>query len=290
MKKIDAALMKIIVKSQRREITENIIYSKLAASSKEEKNALVLKHIAEDEMRHYSFWKKYSNVDVKPYLFLVWWYFILSKILGFTFGIKLMENGEEKAQKNYGKLIKTIPEIKEMFKDEEAHERELIALLHEDKLHYVGSIVLGLNDALVELTGALAGLTFALANGQVVALAGLITGIAASLSMGASEFQSRRSEKEEFRMAMKASVYTAITYFVTVILLIMPYLLLSNVYIALGCTLTIAILIILLFTFYTSIAQDLPFRRRFLEMSLISLGVAAISFGIGILVKMVWGI
>jgi VIT1/CCC1 family predicted Fe2+/Mn2+ transporter len=290
MKKIDASLMKLIVNSQRREITENIIYSKLAASAKEQKNSIVLKHIAEDELRHYNFWKKYTNRDVKPYLFLVWRYYLLSRILGFTFGIKLMERGEGDAQEKYSKLTKIIPEVKEMFKDEEAHEKELIGLLHEDKLHYVGSIVLGLNDALVELTGALAGLTFALANGQVVALAGLITGIAASLSMGASEFQSRRSEKEEFRNAMKASVYTAITYFVTVILLILPYLLSTNVYLALGCTLATAIIIILIFTFYTSIAQDLPFRRRFLEMSIISLGVAAISFGIGVVVKMVWGI
>jgi VIT1/CCC1 family predicted Fe2+/Mn2+ transporter len=62
------------------------------------------------------------------------------------------------------------------------------------------------------------------------------------------------------------------------------------VYLALGCTLTIAILIILFFTFYTSIAQDLSFGRRFLEMAVISLSVAAISFGIGVVVKLVWGI
>jgi VIT1/CCC1 family predicted Fe2+/Mn2+ transporter len=53
----------------------------------------------------------------------------------------------------------------------------------------------------------------------------------------------------------------------------------------LGVTLVIAILIILCFTFYISVAQDLPFKRRFFEMAGISLGVSAISFVIGYLVK-----
>ena len=54
-------------------------------------------------------------------------------------------------------------------------------------------MVLGLNDALVELTGTLAGLTFALANARLVALAGIITGIAATLSMAASNYLAERA-------------------------------------------------------------------------------------------------
>ena len=42
------------------------------------------------------------------------------------------------------------------------NESALLQLLDEEKLRYTGSIVLGLNDVLVELTGALAGLTLAL--------------------------------------------------------------------------------------------------------------------------------
>ena len=44
-----------------------------------------------------------------------------------------------------------------MLSREEEHERELIALIDEERLRDMGSVVLGLNDALVEFTGMLAG-------------------------------------------------------------------------------------------------------------------------------------
>jgi VIT1/CCC1 family predicted Fe2+/Mn2+ transporter len=287
---MDNSTIKKIIRFQKQEITEHLIYSELAASTKDVNNKKVLQHIASDELKHYRFWKKYTQKEFKPKFLLAWYYVIISKILGLTFGLKLMERGEKGSQENYLKIDKVVPEVKSMIRDEHEHEKKLIGLLEEEKLHYVGSIVLGLNDALVELTGALAGLTFALNNGRIVALAGLITGIAASLSMAASEYLSRRTDKERVGSPVKASIYTGITYLVTVMLLILPFLLLSNVFFALVYTLVIALIIIFVFTFYTSIAQDLPFRRRFMEMALISLGVATISFGIGVMVKLVWGI
>jgi len=52
----------------------------------------------------------------------------------------------------------------------------------------------------------------------------------------------------------------------------------------------VLILIILIFTYYISVAKEIPFKKRFLEMALISLGIAAISFGIGVLIKIFFGI
>jgi len=284
-----SSLKKRVLRAQRKELSEYLVYTKLANSTFG-KNKQTLLHIAQDEKRHHDFWKKQTKQEVKPFFFLVWWYYFVSRIFGLTFGIKLMEKGEKLAQKNYAQIAKTIPEVKRMLADEHLHEKSLIGLIEEEKLKYVGSIVLGLNDALVELTGALAGLTLALNNGKIVAITGGITGIAASLSMAASEFQSRRAENPEAKDTFRASIYTGITYLVTVVLLILPYLLLSNVLISLGCTLAIAVLVIMFFTYYTAVAQDLRFGRRFLEMASISLGVALITFGIGFLVKMWWGL
>jgi len=146
-------------------------------------------------------------------------------------------------------------------------------------------VVLGLNDALVEFTGTLAGLTFAIQNSQIIAVAGLITGVAASLSMAASEYLSQRSDATDGTSPKKAAVYTGLTYIVTVSLLILPYLVLSSPYIALVCTLAGAVLVIFCFTFYISVAKDLPFYKRFAEMAVISLGIAAISFVIGLLIR-----
>jgi len=156
-------------------------------------------------------------------------------------------------------------------------------------LQYVGSIVLGLNDALVELTGALAGLTLALQNTQLIALTGLITGIAAALSMGASEYLSTKTE-ETSREPFKASIYTGGTYMITVLLLILPYLILENYYLCLGCTFIAAVLIVALFNYYISVVKDEPFRRRFFEMAGVSLGVATLSFCVGYIIRLFLGV
>jgi len=168
--------------------------------------------------------------------------------------------------------------------DEEQHEKALIALIDEERLRYTGSIVLGLNDALFELTGTLAGLTLAFQNTRVIAMAGLITGIAAALSMGSAEYLSTKSEGEG-RNPVHAATYTLVAYIITVIFLVAPYLVFSSFYLALAVTILNAIIVIVVFTFYTSVTRDLDFRGRFLEMAAISLGVAALSFLMGILVR-----
>jgi VIT1/CCC1 family predicted Fe2+/Mn2+ transporter len=149
---------------------------------------------------------------------------------------------------------------------------------------YIGSIVLGLNDALVEITGVLAGLTFALQNTRIIALAGLITGIAASLSMAASEYLSNKSEKTT-KKPIKAGLYTGAAYIATVILLILPFFIFANVFVSLSITIVISILIILFFSYYVSITQEIKFKRHFFEMVLLSLGIAIISFIIGYFIR-----
>jgi VIT1/CCC1 family predicted Fe2+/Mn2+ transporter len=149
-------------------------------------------------------------------------------------------------------------------------------------------MVLGLSDALVELAGSLAGFTFALQDTKLVALSGLIVGISATFSMASSEFLSAKSEGRSD--AFKSCTYTGIAYLLTVVALILPYILLSNAIVALAAMLLIIILIIAGFTYYTSVAMDLKFGTRFLEMAGISIAVSVISFGVGILAKQLFGI
>ncbi len=285
----DPGLRSTLLTLQRGEITEHHIYKKIAAANHDAHNREVLERIAGQELAHYALWKQYTRQDVTPDALRVWFYYLIARGMGMTFAIKLLEGVEKRAQRIDKKLAGQVPEAREILENEENHERELIALIDEERLKYVGSVVLGLNDALVEFTGTLAGLTFAIQNTQIIAVAGLIMGVAASLSMGASEYLSRRSEggtTDPFR----ASVYTGATYLVTVALLILPYLILGSPYQALIFTLAGAVLVIFLFTFYISVAKDLPFWHRFGEMLLISLGIAAISFVIGILIRTVLNI
>ncbi len=278
-----------MVTAQFNEITEHRIYARLAHRTRDAHNSKILQKIGEDERRHYEFWKEYTGLDVKPGRLRVFLFTLIARVLGLTFGLKLMERGEERAQINYDMISRAVPRAKEIEADEERHEHELLAILKEERLDYIGSIVLGLNDALVELTGALAGLTFALQNTRLIALAGLITGIAASFSMAASEYLSRKSEGEA-ATAVKSATYTGLAYIVTVILLVLPYLLIANFLVCLAVTLAIAVLIILFFNYYISVAKDLDFRKRFLEMAGVSLGVAAFSFGIGYVIRVFLGV
>lgn len=201
-----------------------------------------------------------------------------------------MEKGEKVAQQNYGQLLSEVPEAEQILREEEEHEEALIAMLDEDRLQYVGSMVLGLNDALVELTGTLAGLSFALQNNKLVALSGLITGISATLSMASSEYLSARSEGSTD--AYKSALYTGVMYIFAVVFLVLPYLLypVDQYLAALITMLAIVVIIIFAFTYYISVAKDLPFKKRFAEMATISLSVAVLSFLVGFIVKYFLGI
>ena len=279
--------LKKILLLQRNEITEHYIYRKIAQVTQDPHNHEILTRIAAEELDHYTIWKKYTGRDIAPAFFRIWFYFLIARLLGMTFAIKLMEGVEQSAQVRDGELLSSIPEMPAMLANEAKHEQELIALIDEERLKYMGSVVLGLNDALVEFTGTLAGLTFAIQNSRIIAMAGLITGIAASLSMAASEYLSQRSDLVSGMSPKKAAIYTGATYIVTVALLILPFLIFSNPYFALIFTLVGAVLVIFVFTFYISIAKDLPFWTRFFEMAAISLGIAAISFIIGLLIRLV---
>jgi VIT1/CCC1 family predicted Fe2+/Mn2+ transporter len=287
---ISEEVRKNIIRFQTTEITEHHIYKRLAKRITSQENAKILDQIAEDELRHYNGWKKYTNEEIKPRWFFVWFYYIVSMMFGFTFGVKLMEMGEEKAQGNYDAVSAIIPEAKQYHDEEEQHEHQLLEMLDEERLQYAGSVVLGLNDALVELTGALAGLTLALQDGKLIALSGLITGIAASLSMSASEYLSTRSEVTT-KHPVRAAVYTGIAYIITVTLLVMPYLISPlTFYLDLIITLTTAVAIIAVFNYYISVAKGESFKARFLEMAGLSLSVAAFSFVIGYFIRQWLGV
>ncbi len=285
---MDDRLVKELLIFQRNEITEHYVYRSLARMARG-KNAEVLKKLSEEELGHYRTLAQYTRIQVRPRRWSVFLYLLAARVFGLTFAIKLMEAGEQQAETSYAEVAGEIPELEKVMNDETEHENLLTEMVDEEKLGYLSSMVLGLNDALVELTGALAGLTFALRSARLVGLAGLVTGIAAALSMAASEYLSTKSE-EGPKDPLRAAFYTGVAYVLAVTLLIFPYFVLSNHYAALGVALGDAILIIVVFTFFMAVVKDLPYRRTLLEMVTISMGVATISFLIGWLVRVTLGV
>jgi VIT1/CCC1 family predicted Fe2+/Mn2+ transporter len=286
---LDKENKKMILKFQRDEITEHHVYKMLSRLMRHKNNSEIMRQISDEEFRHYNTWKKYSEQEIGPNNLSYLFYTFISMVFGVTFGIKLMEKRESNAQVSYPTISSIVPEAEEIQKEEEDHENALINMIDEEKLEYMGSMVLGLNDALVEFTGALAGFTFALQNSRLIGMVGFIMGASASLSMATSEYLSTKTEADNKNPA-KASFYTGLAYLLTVIVLVFPYLLFQSPYFSLLVTIALAVLLILMFTFYSSVVKDIVFRRRFVEMLVISMGVATLSFVIGLIVKKVMNV
>lgn len=289
MLNVDLNTRRDFIRFQRDELTSSLVYAKLASIEKNEQNKKVLNAISFEELEHCEVLMKYTGIIPSPYGWKVIFYYVLARIFGLTFAIKLMENGESEAQDMYARY-KDFPEVVALGQEEEKHEEQLIAMINEERLSYMGSVVLGLNDALVEFTGALAGFTLALNDSKLIALTGSITGIAAALSMASSEYLSTKSDGDGEKHPVKAAVYTGFAYIVTVFALILPFILISNVLVALGLMLVAALIIIGLFNYYYAVAKSESFKKRFVEMAVLSFSVATVSFLIGYALKYFTGI
>ena len=84
----------IVKKMQQNELTESVIYEKIARFAKGEENKQTLLRLAREEKAHYEIWKKYSGLVMKPQKGKVLWYTFIARTLGFTFAVKLMERGQ----------------------------------------------------------------------------------------------------------------------------------------------------------------------------------------------------
>ena len=286
---IDKAIKDRLIIAQRNELTEYFIYRKLSHCCKDSNNARILNHISKEELEHHNIWKQHTGTAVKPYRFKIWLYYLISRILGITFAIKLMENGEEGAQLNYGDIARFLPDAKSIMDDEHQHEQELVAMIDEERLRYTGAIVRGLNEALVELSGALSGLTFAFQSKNLIAAAGVITGLVMSLSLAGTEYLATKAEDGRQR-PLKAAFYTGFANLVTVLFLVFPYFLPINIFASLGWMIANAIVTIYIFNFYASVTRGTSMRRGFFEMAFISLGIACIAFVVGYLARTIWHI
>jgi VIT1/CCC1 family predicted Fe2+/Mn2+ transporter len=153
----------------------------------------MLRGIANDELEHYKFWKEYTANDVYPDRYQVLISSLFLRILGFTFTLKFLAT---RHARHVNKAVTdAIPEAETILRKDEAHKKQIIELtdvLEEERFHYIGAIVLGMNDAIVEFVGTLAGLTFALQNSQLIAITGIVAGISASRSMASSEYFSQK--------------------------------------------------------------------------------------------------
>jgi len=278
------------LKQQQNEMDDFTIYSMLSLSDKNKSNQTIFRKIAKEEQGHYTYLKTYTHQELQPRRYVVLFYLFLSKIVGISFTLKFLEGREEGAKAFYKELILTDPKAQEIYEQEIHHEIELIDMLHDKKLLYAGAIVLGMNDALVELTGTLSGIALAFDKSVVVGVTGLIMGIAASLSMAGSAYLESKENVGDDVNPLTYSLYTGVSYILTTAILVAPFFIFEKISIAIVWMFGSALVAIFLYNFYISVAKDLSFWKRVREMSYITFGVALISFGIGYVVKHYFGI
>jgi len=267
------------------------IYSAMSARAADEQQRRMLSRLAKQELGHVKFWLNVcgeSEDRLRPsrlkHLILV----AASRVLGPAFTIRWLERGEDKAIETYKRLLaedsldqEQRKGVERMLREEEEHELALEKGVEDERRDYLGAAVLGLNDALVELTGGLTGLASSISDPKLIGFASLVVGVAASMSMAASNFLSVDIGEQSKLKPGKAATYTGIAYILVVVGLVLPFFVLADRRIALVISWASAALIIAAFSYYSSVMQGVSFARRLGLMLALGLGVAVISFGIG---------
>jgi len=271
--------MALLLKAQQEEATEALLYRKLAEKAEGEAKE-VLERIAEDEERHYLTLKEHTGRDVEPNRRKVALYLFLARLLGVSFVLSLMEFLEAKAVSAYRELG-----LEELAEDEERHEKELLSLLQGED--YLWAVILGLNDAIVELSASLVGLAFSFNNNLLTAFAGFVVGFSASLSMALSAFFSARESGQD---PYKAALYTGIAYITTTAFLILPYLLTPSPLTASALMVAVIAIVLSLYSFYRVVVKGGSFWKEFLLHLTLALAVSALSFAVGQLLKLYLGV
>lgn len=275
------------------ELKDRTIYKELAEMERDEDLKEILEHLSQHESDHYEFFLTQTEKrDFEVNRLRVWWYKLLRMLFGLTFTLKLLERHERDVIDSYRRYLDQVEgeereRWEQLIEEEEEHEERLIGEVEEERVRYTGAIILGLNDGLVELTGALAGLTAALQNSLIVAASGLITGIAASMSMAASSYLQAR---QEHRDPQKSAVYTGLSYIGVVILLVFPFFVMPDLNVALMSTVVLAVTVVVFTSFYLSVLFERSFRTEVARMFVFSLGIALIAFLIGSVVNSLFGL
>jgi VIT1/CCC1 family predicted Fe2+/Mn2+ transporter len=286
-------MQKIYIDNATNELTEHLVYAKLARMEKKPGNRAALEQLSAQERTHYDFWKTLALESasndaekrvveaIHPRGYTVASITFLRAVLGVTFITKFLESHEDDAVHKYQGLTAMIPEkhrarLAEIIEDEKSHERALIGQLKEARVSYMGFIVLGLADAIVEITGVHAGFLGVTGSTLIAGVSGIIVGFAAAISMGSAAYLQAKQDTE--KSAVVSAFATGFAYFFSVILLALPYFLIRTMITAFAISTSVGIVLIAGFTFYGAVIFDRKFWREFAEAAGLMLATAFATF------------
>jgi VIT1/CCC1 family predicted Fe2+/Mn2+ transporter len=272
------------------------VYSYLAKLEKNEKRRGILENFGKMEYEHYIFWKNLmkkeminSSLDsIRIKLFI-----LLKYIFGLIFTIKFMERNEKRVVEEYKKLLDRLEgeskqKLELIIKDEIEHENFWMNQIKDETTRYLGFIILGLADAIIEITGVHAGFLGVTASTIIAGIAGLVVGVSASLAMASAAYlQAKQAEGSNPRIS---AIYTGIFYILAAVALATPYFMTHDMLLAFSSSLIIAIMLIGFFNFYSSVIFERKFAKEFLTSTIIILITAATAFIVGEFLGSIFGI
>lgn len=267
------------------ELLSHHVYRRLArAPFVGERLRMVLERAAEDELRHYKFWERLvGKCAPKAVKLKALVYALLFYLFGATVTLKVIESKEVDAAAVYREVAEKRPDLREelerIVEDEERHEEELASNIDEGRVKYIGSITLGVSDALVELTGIYTGSLGAFEDTLSAGLTGLLAGVAASISMGVASYaQARHEGRLNPRLA---GLYTSLAYLAVVSVLALPYFAIGSLLAAFAVMLALATAMVAYVTFYAAVLHDRRYLREFAETASLMFGVSILLYFLG---------
>ncbi len=291
----DSELSRVARLRMSHEFTDSTLYERLSATvDASSPFAAILKTLSATEHKHFEFWRRYVPGEApKLDRFKVFWVLFLRRVLGLTFASRYLDRHEASVVKEYQAVAGLIPEadraaFDEMVSDEREHENEFARKVESTAVRYISFVVLGLADALVEISGIHAGSLGIYRETEIAGLAGIVAGAAASMAMASAAYA---QAKQGFSGSAKLSaIYTGVSYFISAVLLATPYFLTKSMVYALTSSLSVAVIMLALTTYYSTVIGNKPFMREFVEILAILLGATLALYVFGYFVGTSTGI
>jgi len=276
------------------EYNDYITYKSLAEMENDEVRRRILSNLSTKEYEHYTFWLQLSGYKPNPPSRIrIRLIMMFRRLLGLVFIARLLERHERSVIKWYRELYTILPakERETLFhiiREEEEHEKMLIGEIEETIVKYLGYIVLGLADAIIEISGVHAGFLGATSVTLLAGVAGLVVGFAASISMAVAAYL--QAKQAPTIVPLKAAILTGITYILTVILQALPFFLTTDILNAFAVSIIISITLLAGFTYYGAVIRDIDSRREIATNIALTLGTATATYVFGDLLSSWLGI
>ena len=276
------------------EYTDHLVYRKLAVRETDSERRQILEQLSRQEEEHYEFWKDALNGYLpRPRRLFLNFVVLLRYFFGLTFAIKFLERHEKQVIEEYWRIRPQFDgeagaRLEQIIADEEKHEEFCIGQINEGVVKYLGFIVLGLADAIIEITGVHAGFLGVTGSTTMVGVAGLIVGFAAAISMATAAYLQAKQGTE--RNSLTSALITGFSYILAVVFLALPYFLTGHMLQAFALSLAMAMLLTAYFTLYSAVLFERRFGKEFLETTLLILGTAVATYLFGDFLGRIFGI